>query len=273
MNKEIIIFEEPKIPAKWDYDQSVKKVKVLVYKWKNLTQEVVEELFIAKSVLSNQGARTDLNEKETWEGYCNEIGAEKRTANRWIERYIGTNVPKLELETPKLPEGKYQVILADPPWLYEQEQHSKEKQETVLATHYQSMPTEKICELPIKDLGLNNSVLFLWTTSPKLFECKAVIDAWGYEYKTSMVWDKVKHNVGYYVSVRHEFLLIATRGSCLPDNPKLYDSVITEERTEHSTKPEVFYEIIEDIYKGKKIELFARKPRKGWTSWGQEISK
>src|SRR3990167_5467641 len=175
------------------------------------------------------------------------------------------------LPTPELPDGKYQVIYADPPWFYGQEQHSKEKQDTVLETHYPSMPTEKICELPIGNLGLDNSVLFLWTTSPKLYEAKQVIDAWGYEYKASMVWDKVKHNVGYYVSVRHEFLLICTRGSCLPDNPKLHDSVITEERTEHSTKPEVFYEIIEDIYKGKKIELFSRKPRKGWDSWGNQL--
>jgi len=125
-------------------------------------------------------------------------------------------------------------------------------------------------KLQIVNLGRNMSE-HAWTTSPKLFECKAVIDAWGYEYKTSMVWDKVKHNVGYYVSVRHEFLLIATRGSCLPDNPKLHDSVIVKERTEHSAKPEVFYEIIEDIYKGKKIELFARgKERKGWTFWGNQ---
>jgi len=174
-------------------------------------------------------------------------------------------------ETPALPEGKYQVIYADPPWMYGQEQHSKEKQATVLETHYPSMPTEDICQLPIGNLGLDNSVLFLWTTSPKLFECKSVIDAWGYDYKSSMIWDKVKHNVGYYVSVRHEFLLICTRGSCLPDNPKLYDSVITEERTEHSKKPKVFYEIIEDIYKGKKIELFARNKRQGWDCWGNQI--
>ena len=187
--------------------------------------------------------------------------------NKLVTLYL----PEPKVKTPELPEGKYQVILADPPWLYGQEQHSKEKQDTVLETHYPSLATEKICELPIKELGLDNSVLFLWTTSPKLFESKSVIDAWGYEYKASMILDKVKHNVGYYVSVRHEFLLICTKGSCLPDNPTLHDSVITEERTEHSRKPEVFYDIIEDIYKGKKIELFARKPRKNWDSWGNQI--
>jgi N6-adenosine-specific RNA methylase IME4 len=178
--------------------------------------------------------------------------------------------PKKE-KTPELPKGKYQVIYADPPWQYAQEQHSKEKQDMVLETHYPTMPTEDICNLKVKDLTGENAVLFLWTTSPKLFECKQVIDAWGFNYKSSMVWDKVLHNVGYYVSVRHEFLLICTKGSCLPDIPKLQDSVVSEERTKHSEKPEVFYEIIENMYKGKKIELFARNARKGWDCWGNQL--
>jgi N6-adenosine-specific RNA methylase IME4 len=271
MNKEIIVLEEPKIPMKWNYDQSVKKIKVLVYKWKNLTAEVVNELFIAREILSSQGARTDLKEEKTWEDYCEEIGVERRTANRWLNRYLGTNDPKLELETPELPEGKYQVIYADPPWQYAQEQHSKEKQDTILETHYPTMPTEDICRIPVQELTGDNAVLFIWTTSPKLFEVKQVIDAWGFEYKASMIWDKVKHNVGYYVSVRHEFLLICTKGSCLPDIPKLHDSVVTEERTEHSKKPDIFYEIIEGMYKGKKIELFARKPHKNWDCWGNQL--
>ena len=172
---------------------------------------------------------------------------------------------------PPLPKGKYAVIYADPPWLYGRDQHGKEEQDTVLSSHYPSMPTEDICQLPIGKLAGDNSVLFLWTTSPKLFEAKAVIEAWGFEYKTSMVWDKVKHNVGYYVSVRHEFLLICTKGSCLPDSKKLHDSVVTLERSNrHSEKPEKFYEIIDEMYKGKKIELFSRKKRKGWEAWGNE---
>jgi N6-adenosine-specific RNA methylase IME4 len=170
-----------------------------------------------------------------------------------------------------IPKGKYDIIYADPPWKYGQDQHSKEEQDTVLGTHYPSMETEDICALPINELAAENAVLFLWTTSPKLYEAKQVIDSWGFEYKASMVWDKIKHNVGYYVSVRHEFLLICTKGSRLPDSHKLHDSVVSIERTEHSKKPEVFYEIIEEMYQGKKIELFARQPRKGWESWGNQL--
>src|SRR3990167_2516908 len=174
-------------------------------------------------------------------------------------------------DTIPLPKGKYQVIYADPPWMYAQEQHSLKEQVTTLETHYSSMLTEDICKLPIGELTGKNAVLFLWTTSPKLFEAKLVIDMWGFDYKSSMIWDKVKHNVGYYVSVRHEFLLICTKGSCLPDSKKLIDSVVSIERTKHSEKPDRFYEIIEEMYKGKKIELFARKKRRGWDSWGKEV--
>lgn len=180
--------------------------------------------------------------------------------------------PKEVKPTPPLPTGKYQVIYADPPWLYGQDQHGKEEQATVLSTHYPSMPTPEIADLPITDLVSDNAVLFLWVTSPKLFEAKSIIDAWSFTYKTSMVWDKVKHNVGYYVSVRHEILLICTKGSFLPESGKLVDSVQSIERTEHSKKPERFYEIIEEMYpSAKKLELFSRNKRAGWKSWGNEV--
>jgi len=177
-----------------------------------------------------------------------------------------------KLPTPELPDGKYDCIVADPPWEYAQEQHGKEKQETVLETHYPTMPTEDICTLPIKDLSADNCVLFLWTTSPKLYEAKQVIDAWGFEYKSSMIWDKVKHNVGYYVSVRHEILLICTKGSFLPQSDKLIDSVQTIERSDrHSEKPMEFRKIIEEMYPNtKKIELFARTAPEGWEVWGHD---
>ncbi len=190
------------------------------------------------------------------------------TWNKLITQYLPALKEKL---TPELPEGKYKIIYADPPWQYATEQHGKEKQETVLETHYSTMALDDICKLPVGNLVKDNAVLFLWTTSPKLFEAKSVIDAWGFEYKASIIWDKIKHNVGYYVSVRHEFLLICTKGSCLPDSNNLMDSVVSVERTEHSKKPDIFYEMIENMYQGKKIELFARKKREGWDTWGNQL--
>ena len=175
-----------------------------------------------------------------------------------------------------LPEGKYRVIYADPPWRYGVDQHSKKEQDTVLESHYPTMPLDEICALPIRDMAADDCVLFLWATSPLLPQAFEVIKAWGFNYKASYVWDKIKHNVGYYNSVRHELLLIATRGSCLPDKkpegePILIDSVQSIERTEHSRKPEEFRRIIEHMYPtGRKRELFSRIKADGWEGWGNE---
>lgn len=176
-------------------------------------------------------------------------------------------------ETEKLPETKYRIVYADPPWFYASEQHGKQEQETTQkSTHYPSMKTADIAALPVSDMTDDNAVLFLWTTSPKLFEAQEVIRGWGFTYKANMVWDKVKHNVGYYVSVRHEHLLICTKGSCTPDVKKLHDSVYAEERTEHSRKPDFFRDLIDELYPhGKRIELFARERHGDWDSWGNQL--
>lgn len=120
-------------------------------------------------------------------------------------------------------------------------------------------------------MAASNCVLFLWVTSPLLEEAFEIIRAWGFEYKTSMVWDKIKHNVGNYVSVRHELLLICTKGKP-PKVPKLVDSVYEEERTEHSRKPDYFRDLIDALYpEGKRTELFARGALpENWTGWGDE---
>ena len=168
------------------------------------------------------------------------------------------------------PKGKYRVIYADPPWQYS---NTQPDYHTIQDDHYPTIPLCDICALPVSELSLENAVLFLWATSPILEEAFSVIHAWGFKYKASFVWDKVKHNMGHYNSVRHEFLLIAVRGSCQPDNLKLFDSVQTVERTDHSAKPEVFRTIIDTLYPyGKHIELFARVKADGWEQYGNQIS-
>ncbi len=175
-------------------------------------------------------------------------------------------------ENPPLPtENKYRVFYADPPWQYERAElddygHTRR--------HYPSMSIDELCALgpQIQQMAEKDAVLWLWVTSPMLKNAFPLIDAWGFAYKTSFVWDKVGHNYGHYNSVRHEFLLIATRGSCTPDVATLFDSVQTIEKSaEHSEKPERFREIIDAIYThGNKIELFARTTAAGWQAWGNE---
>jgi N6-adenosine-specific RNA methylase IME4 len=174
--------------------------------------------------------------------------------------------------TPSQPAGVFDIIYADPPWMYTSgNQHGKEEQETVLSTHYPSMPTDELCELPVGAMAADNCVLFMWATCPCLEDAMRLISAWGFEYKAQMVWDKVKHNVGHYVSVRHELLLICTKGQP-PKVPKLVDSVYSEDRTEHSRKPEYFRTVIELMYPdAKRVELFRRGDAPdGWVVWGNE---
>jgi len=169
------------------------------------------------------------------------------------------------------PSGKFRVLYADPPWSYG---NTQPDYQTEQRDHYPVMSMDELCAMPVKDIAADDAVLFLWVTSPILEDSFALIKAWGFRYKASFVWDKEKHNMGHYNSVRHEFLLVCTRGSCQPDVRKLYDSVVTETRTEHSRKPQQFYEMIETIYtQGKKIEFFARNQREGWTSYGYETDK
>lgn len=160
---------------------------------------------------------------------------------------------------------KYRVIYADPPWSYGDKQNIEGLGGAV--KHYPTMPINDICELPVP--AEDNAVLFMWVTSPLLEDCFKVINAWGFKYKSSFVWDKVAHNMGHYNSVRHELLLICTRGSCTPDVPKLFDSVVSIERTEHSRKPKEFRDMIDALYPyGNRLEMFAREAPEGWDVWG-----
>lgn len=177
---------------------------------------------------------------------------------------------KIKKKAPPLPAGKFNVIYADPPWKYNDDCREGAIQSGGATRHYPVMSIDELCKLDIP--SSENSVLFLWVTSPLLEDSFKIINTWGFQYKTSFVWDKIKHNMGHYNSVRHEFLLICVKGSFTPQNPKLYDSVYSEEKKEHSRKPEKFYEIIETLYpNGRYLELFSRNKRTGWTMWGNEL--
>jgi N6-adenosine-specific RNA methylase IME4 len=171
------------------------------------------------------------------------------------------------------PKGKYRVIYADPPWQYGDERSGGSYGGAV--DHYPTMSMQELYDLPVHSIVEEDAVLFIWATAPFLEEALNLVKSWGFRYKTQFVWDKVKHNMGHYNSVRHELLLIATKGSCTPDNVQLFDSVQTIERTEkHSEKPREFRNIIETLYTyGNKIELFARKQTEGWDVYGNEIEE
>jgi N6-adenosine-specific RNA methylase IME4 len=166
--------------------------------------------------------------------------------------------------------GKFAVILADPPWRYEHPPMGGTSRS--IENHYPTETLEDICALPVADIAHDNSLLFLWATAPKLYECMKVVDAWGFVYRTQMVWVKDKIGMGYYVRNQHETLLICRRGELPPPPEKVRrSSVVHAPRLEHSAKPPIFYDIIDAMYPGlRKIELFSRSRREGWEAWGNE---
>jgi N6-adenosine-specific RNA methylase IME4 len=173
-------------------------------------------------------------------------------------------------------EGVYRVIYADPPWLYGDSGATEDGSLGKAERHYPGMTIEELCNLPVQAHAAEHSVLFCWTTAPMLYENpgpREVIEAWGFKPKTQHVWDKVLGNYGHYSHVTHEILIVATRGSCLPDVPTPSPkSVHTIRRTaEHSAKPEEFRQMIEKQYTtGPYLELFGRKPVRGWSVFGND---
>lgn len=180
------------------------------------------------------------------------------------------------LDPTPAPPGTFNVIYADPPWPYDNQV------EGFGATndHYPKMPLADIQHLP-ESTSLSiapDAVLFMWATNPFLNDALSVVDAWGFEYKTNLVWVKSKlkaPGVGFYVRGQHELLFICTRGSFTPlakDISPPIGSVITAPVQDHSRKPQEVYDLIERLYpKCNYVELFARSKRDGWKSWGNEV--
>jgi N6-adenosine-specific RNA methylase IME4 len=161
------------------------------------------------------------------------------------------------------------VVLVDPPWEYDFEPVDAWSNDN----HYPSMSMAELLALPVPTRATPDAILFLWATSPKLADAMALLAAWGFTYKTCAVWDKEWSGRGYYFRQQHELLLVATRGD-FPSVPKEQRpaSVIREKRGQHSAKPALVYEVIEQMYPTlPKLELFARGAgRPGWSTWGNQ---
>lgn len=185
----------------------------------------------------------------------------------------------------------YKTILADPPW--EQKAGRKMSGKYLVKDGkqifdfngtksvdlpYKTMTIQEICDLPIKALSDKDAVLFLWVTNKHLLNAAKVIEAWGFKYSTTLIWKKnpMGGGMGGTFKVSHEFLLYCTKGSV--KSKKSIKGTVFDVKREyengypcHSRKPSFFQNMIEEVSHGDYLELFARKQRDGWDSWGNEI--
>jgi N6-adenosine-specific RNA methylase IME4 len=162
---------------------------------------------------------------------------------------------------------KFDLILADPPYLYDVEANRESDR---IGNHYKQMKTQDICNLPVQNITQKKAILFLWSPSPKVQDAMEIIKAWKFEYNTQIVWNKRIIGLGHNVRQMHEILLIAKKGN-YPTPLYKPPSIIDERRTDHSRKPEKSYQIIQRMYpESRKVELFARYVYPGFVGVGLE---
>jgi len=164
---------------------------------------------------------------------------------------------------------KFRTIYADPPW-----QYSNQGSRAATDNHYQTMPIADIAALPVRELAADVAQLHLWTTSAFMRDAFDIMVAWGFEYKSTLVWEKPQLGLGNYWRNCHEYLLLGTRGKAkFPDGQHAHRSVLRSDRLKHSQKPEEFRQLVEKVGKAPRLELFGRRQAPGWVVWGNEVER
>jgi len=175
----------------------------------------------------------------------------------------------------------FRVIVADPPWLFNDKLPGKTRG---AERHYSCMTTYDLCQFQLPPLA-DDCVLFLWRVASMQQAALDVARAWGFNVKTELVWLKKTVNgkrwfgMGHTLRAEHEICLVALRGNSHIKNHSTRSTFVTTEDVDgfsasvmrHSEKPARFYEIVESLYDGPRVELFARRQRPGWTCFGDQL--
>lgn len=175
--------------------------------------------------------------------------------------------------------GRFQTILSDPPWRF-QNRTGKMAPEHRRLSRYGTMSIEDIVSLPVALIARPRAHLYLWVPNALILEGLDVMRRWGFTYKTNIVWYKTRKDggpdgrgVGFYFRNVTELLLFGIRGANnrTLDAGRRQTNIIVSRKREHSRKPEEQYPIIEQCSSGPYLEMFARHERKDWTQWGNEV--
>ena len=173
---------------------------------------------------------------------------------------------------------RFSTILADPPWQF-QNRTGKIAPEHRRLNRYSTMSLDEIKALPVASALTETAHLYLWVPNALMPEGLDVLRSWGFQYKTNFVWHKIRKDggpdgrgVGFYFRNVTELVLFGVRGksarTLAPGRRQV--NILKTQKREHSRKPDEFYEIVESCSPGKYLELFARGPRPGWRSWGNQ---
>lgn len=177
---------------------------------------------------------------------------------------------------------KYNTIYADPPWQF-QNRTGKVAPEHKRLTRYETMIIEDIKKLPVADIAGEKAHLYLWVPNALLPDGLAVMDAWGFDYKSNIIWEKVRKDggpdgrgVGFYFRNVTEMILFGIKKKSAPNRTlspaRAQVNIIRTMKREHSRKPDEIIPIIEACSQAPRIELFARGTREGWKMWGNQAT-
>lgn len=175
---------------------------------------------------------------------------------------------------------RFGTVLADPPWRFTN-RTGKMAPEHRRLSRYATLTVDEICALPVKRIAADRSHLYLWVPNALLKDGLHVMEAWGFEYKSNLVWHKVRKDggsdgrgVGFYFRNVTEILLFGVRGKNARTltRGRTQVNLIATRKREHSRKPDEQYDVIESCSWGPRLELFSRGAREGWACWGDQAS-
>lgn len=188
----------------------------------------------------------------------------------------------------------YATIVADPPWQYRSSgshlrnqfgarPHSNQAESNTAGSEsrYGALSVAELKRLPVADVAATDAHMYLWTTNSFLVEAHELMEAWGFQQKTVLTWVKMRGDgsgpsarMGYYFRGATEHVLFGVRGKLrLTTGKAVVPNVLFTPRVlKHSRKPDEFFDLVERVSPGPYLEMFARRPRSGWTVWGDEVA-
>jgi N6-adenosine-specific RNA methylase IME4 len=236
----------------------------------------VGEQTISRVKLIEEKAPEELKAKlSTGEVSINQVYQEIKKEEKKAERIELIEQQIEDIEQGLLPElkGLFDVVSVDPPWPYEGDSKNITSFDSVgrrVANPYPEMSIEDIkkIDMPLMD----DAVVLLWTTHRFLPDAFEILKEWNLEYKATLVWNKEKIGMGAWFRMQCEFCLVGVKGKPYWQNTTFRD-ILTEPRREHSRKPDSFFDMIESITLGRRLEYFSREKRNGWEVFGNDINK